>query len=1050
MKPAHLLIGVAMLGVAALVYLLTGDEGAARRGERDAGARMERGGGAPEEPAAEPAAGRVLVVSLRMADGSPAAGATLRARGPGGDRSFEAADGVVEWRGLAPGVYRFFAARGAAAGGGTLTVRGERNEHAIVLHEALAVSGHVYDARQRPVADALVEAVRREAVAGQVDFTKLVRRMGTPDDAAAWTRSGADGAYRLRLPGAGRYALRVSAPGYGQESTAAREFVAETDGLDFHLFGAALVLGRVTDEDGAPVAGAHVALLNMMALMSRGTPKVEGATDAEGRFSLEVSTELARTRGGTMLTARAEGFATGIASDVAVPSAGVHVALERGVEFRLRTMDADVPGKPVPGVRAVVVAGRAFVEGISGGNGDLVIDHLPTDTSSTGGRVMAVLLSDEYVSALKELRNVAPVDGVLDAGVVEMTRGGVVRGVVKDAESGEPVAGAVVQMVGGLPQQLAMVGGASAHTGEDGRFELRGVPLEATAIFARHPDYPVDPQIARELFGGRAGPGGPIFPEGSTELEKDLVLAKGETLRGVVLDPEGEPVSGATVKSEPEGGSFLFSMIGGEPPNAVTDDEGRFSLDALLAGQKLILVASHADYGASQPVAVTPGEDTSATLRLRAPVSIEGKVVDDAGDPVAGARATLSLPNRQGAGGVRRNPLAGSLPRPAITGRDGRFLLRNVPRVRGTIRISHREYRDGSKPVDPGGAADFDAGTIALESGLRISGMLTGPDGEPVVGARVMAAHRGGDGRRVARSWDETDDTGAFRFPALDAGTYEITIRAEGLHADPVEAAAGSDGVEVVAQRAGVVEGRLVDGAGGPVEGARVRADIGSERAGWATTDDRGRFRIGRLPPGATPDLTITHDEFLPLERANAAGAGVYVLDRGRALTGIVVDRAGRPVSGVRLRVQPGNRYPVTGSDGRFSASGLPRGELTVKLAGAREGYVLEAPVAVPPGESRVRVTVLRGETVSGTVAIPAGVPHQGVSLQLLDADGKSVAAEWVRGPDRSFEIRAVRPGTYTLRATRYWNEGGERRRTVVTVDRVEAGATGVAVRFGD
>ena len=112
----------------------------------------------------------------------------------------------------------------------------------------------------------------------------------------------------------------------------------------------------------------------------------------------------------------------------------------------------------------------------------------------------------------------------------------------------------------------------------------------------------------------------------------------GYRVAGEVLNSaSGQPVPGARVTLVP-------ADRGGPGASAVTGDDGRFSFTGLpegkydLSGQRRGLLPSHR-MGA---IVTGPGQDTSSiVLRLPPPAVISGKVVDDAGDPVADAQVEL-------------------------------------------------------------------------------------------------------------------------------------------------------------------------------------------------------------------------------------------------------------------------------------------------------------------------------------------------------------------------------------------------------------------------
>jgi hypothetical protein len=132
------------------------------------------------------------------------------------------------------------------------------------------------------------------------------------------------------------------------------------------------------------------------------------------------------------------------------------------------------------------------------------------------------------------------------------------------------------------------------------------------------------------------------------------------------------------------------------------------------------------------------------------------------------------------------------------------------------------------------------------------------------------------------------------------------------------------------------ISGRVVDGFGDPIVHARVVVEVrtgpGEIRAVAAgEADDRGEYRIGRLPAGK------------PFGRREQSlnGVEVIVTDRITELSGTMVaaDTHGAPAAAVivfstdRSRWYPESRFmrkTTAGSDGAFSVAGLPFGSYYV------------------------------------------------------------------------------------------------------------------------
>jgi hypothetical protein len=304
--------------------------------------------------------------------------------------------------------------------------------------------------------------------------------------------------------------------------------------------------------------------------------------------------------------------------------------------------------------------------------------------------------------------------------------------------------------------------------------------------------------------------------------------------------------------------------------------------------------------------------------------------------------------------------------------------------------------------------------------------VVDGETGRALARARVRLTGQGGQRPVIV-----TDDSGAFAFAALPAGSYGLSVdRATYLPTQypepgqtmrsgyrPLVLADGQilDGLSVALSHGGGIAGRVVDAYGDPAEYAGIQAlrlpRSGRGRpqpAGGASTNDLGEFRIVRLTPGkyvvvAQPrpgigfgqaDATDTQplatfypgvpsvDQAQPLtiERGRVVtGVDIQVIESSAALvTGTVVDAAGQPVSRVSsLSVTPVGRE-IT-SYQTFGGSTKPDGSFELRLAPGE--YDVEArvqpesgrpPASVIEQAGRVRLSV-SGEVSGVTIAVGPG-----------------------------------------------------------------------------
>jgi hypothetical protein len=183
----------------------------------------------------------------------------------------------------------------------------------------------------------------------------------------------------------------------------------------------------------------------------------------------------------------------------------------------------------------------------------------------------------------------------------------------------------------------------------------------------------------------------------------------------------------------------------------------------------------------------------------------------------------------------------------------------------------------------------------------------------------------------------------------------------------------------------GSVQGVVADAQGNPVAGARVANDhvptwlvVGSNPAGVATTDARGRFTLGELPEGT-------------------ANLEAYAPDLGRGRVSVAVV-AGRVTDGVQIALEP--------PDGGEAHEVVPAGGVAVTL-GETGTPVQVVVVSVADGSEAERAGLTPGDvlaTVDGSAVSSIEDARARLSGPLTD---DVVVA--VRRGDRSMALRVPR-----------------------------------------
>jgi protocatechuate 3,4-dioxygenase beta subunit len=347
-----------------------------------------------------------------------------------------------------------------------------------------------------------------------------------------------------------------------------------------------------------------------------------------------------------------------------------------------------------------------------------------------------------------------------------------------------------------------------------------------------------------------------------------MLDGEGRSLTGTVVDTASRPVFGAEVTLGSPG--LRWRRV------ARTDANGIFAIRGLGAG-RFTLRAERADH-ASVPAVVTFDEGITppahVRLELRPGVGIEGRVVDDTGQPLPGATVdVMSVPSDD-------------LPVSGQAGRDGRFRLGPVAPARYQILARFGDYVLLDAPEPQIGARTKESFELRMARPARVSGRVLDESGWPMAGVQVSVISLIG-GRddlvvipgalplaaeaaelpigRLLRPGGirscPTDKSGKFAITGLSPGRARLEIqhpdklplRREPLLLVPGDAREEGDLTLVTGA---TLAGRVIDEEERPVEGAWVEARLVDRQARPAlrtTTDGKGEFFI-RLPLG---DYTI-------------------------------------------------------------------------------------------------------------------------------------------------------------------------------------------------
>ncbi len=748
----------------------------------------------------------------------------------------------------------------------------------------------------------------------------------------AWTagRTDAQGRLRLALPASGSTPLLLLSPD-GRQAITQAPAAGSSEGSVL-LPSLVTLSGRVIDGTGRkPVAGALV--------WASADPGAFVRADAEGRFQLPAP---ARRR--FEVEVLAPGF---LPRKLAIPgpqlASGKPVTLALDRAGALRGQIVDAQSRPVAGAEVVAVPAAALSPRALD-PADPVAERTVSDVQ---GRFQLRLLQPQEDYEVRALRSgswpAARTATVGDPGAAPRTvklvltpaRGA--RGRIQDP-AGKPVAGAEVTLRASLrPGSLQVLplssdapiadkGAVVVQSDGQGGFSFPAAPAPEMELLVRRDGYAPTLLPALRLPAGT----------GPADLGV-VVLRPGAPIAGRVLDQRGRPVLGAEVFAlrEAVDANSFERTVRGRKPAADSAADGRFLLKDLPADTPVHLAVRAEGFLPGLVRAVRPPTaEPPLVIRLEPENRLIGRVVDDRGEPIAGARVEMrwqaTLP--QDAEIRVGEPVF----RTARSEGDGRFTLRGIPTGGATFSVAAPGFveREGIA-VDlprPAGAGEL---RIEMDRGALLQGRVTTASGEPVPAVRV------GVGGAIAT----TDDDGLYWLEGAALGHQEILFLhpSQGRVRRDFDVQPGVNVLDVSFDPGVEVAGRAVDDRGRPVSGARVELNSWDRfelRQFQDVTDDEGRFRLSPVGPGRYR-LTASAEGYAdaelasPVEIAAESPAPLEIaIPRGARVSGRILGLPADELTQVRVVAVPDGGAGVdawTDGLGRYEAGPLPPGDWTLK-----------------------------------------------------------------------------------------------------------------------
>jgi protocatechuate 3,4-dioxygenase beta subunit/peroxiredoxin len=641
----------------------------------------------------------------------------------------------------------------------------------------ITYTGKVIDEQGQPIGDAKVSLhqITYSVTVFSYDF-KLVQEVGTKADGAFSFAmvAGTDG-HRQAIILAEKQNLAVGWDNWEMQ---------QDKQTDITLCQPKQLSGFVIDENSNPIADAEVSISFALAgqgddrryLMNQVAPHLLTVnTDAAGRFTFERLPADATFEFGTKKAGRAAvstfnnaGYQGGKLQFV---PGQTDIKLIVPIEAKIEgTVVEKTSGKPVAGVKLVVLEQQRV---------------LPFDLRTIVSKEDGTFSMDSLAAGKKVLQIVPPAEGTADwvaeqvevtteagktaAGVkVEVSKGGLLEVVVKDAETKKPVDKANVSV-----RDQRNNTWFSARSDKDGIVRIRLTPGEYQIGGVYKQGYTSDRRQESVTI-----------EDGATKRVEWLLIGQPK-ITGVVLDEVGKPVEGVKLKILPAGYQ-----------DTASDSQGKFEVnwDPRNWGSQptvFYLVGRHK--GRNLAGAVEVNEDTKTVdVKLRPGVIFTGKVVDLNGKGIGGAQITIML---------RASNWGSSIEyRDTKTDAQGKFEVNAIPpEHKYSLTAMAEGYGQKRVDVQADDAVNnrLDAGQLELAvANLSVSGVVVDVNDAPVASARVSCY--GGDGQPDRNT--QADAQGKFTLDKVCQGRIRINANVSGKTSryGYVETEAGATDVKIV------------------------------------------------------------------------------------------------------------------------------------------------------------------------------------------------------------------------------------------------------------
>ncbi|HTH47309.1 MAG TPA: carboxypeptidase-like regulatory domain-containing protein [Candidatus Limnocylindria bacterium] len=545
--------------------------------------------------------------------------------------------------------------------------------------------------------------------------------------------------------------------------------------------------------------------------------------------------------------------------------------------------------------------------------------------------------------------------------VIKLARGFEIAGVVLGPDD-KPFPGARVK----AGHRWGGDSNREATSGADGRFQLHNVKGELQAVTATADGY---------------APATKAVTPGTNVTELTLKLSLGASIKGIVLNPEGEPVARARLVYEPQNVDYEASRRNNLEWEGTTDEQGRFEWKSAPEGESEFYVYKEG-YAQKRGVKLKAGEEDNIIHLGRA-----RKVLGVVGDsqtrqPIA---KFFVWPAKGDENGF--NSWSGS-DKHEFNDAEGHFMLDLNDESHNVIQVGAEDYLPKFVVLPPP-QDDYVTVTVLLDASPTGEGTVVDATGQPVPDVQVGVVGKDwnsglqiGRGRlTVSGSRNNTtrsDSQGHFKPPGVPDPRLLVAISPAG-YGETTWAEFGQTQT-IVLQPFGRIEGTLSI-AGKAAEGQGLVMNFSMPGAGqmiadWnafkVDTDKDGKFVFDQVPPGERDIVRLI--QTAPNSWMHSHRTTVTVLP------------------GQTTMVNLGNVGALI--TGRVNSALATAGQTNASVSG-----LLSTSMPQPPGGFKTPAEYQAWAELPETIAAMRQQQHYDILIQ----------------PDGSFSVDGVVPGVYSL-----------------------------------